>query len=312
MSKATTTQKKVDYFHLPRPLWRKLKKSLPNNKKTSTQASRGGRPRASDRVVINGIWYVLWTGCQWKAVHRDWFGVSSSVIHERFQSWTKMGIFEKLMKKMAQYYARERGGIGWKWQAMDSKSCAAPFIGRKPNRQEPHRQRQTRSEDKPDGRRARGSPLDHPHRSQSPRQDISHRPDRLRASQTRGEQGAASVRGQSLRRRRRKGVRSLGGLHRPHQNQSQEEQEEEERPGNGRGVPTERWRRHHELKGSPGEALGGGANDLMVQQAPRPPHAVGEEIRELVIVCSACLRSHLAQFGSSRIESKLDFSHHAA
>jgi putative transposase len=129
MSKAITTQKKVDYFHLPRPLWRKLKKSLPNNKKTSTQASPGGRPRASDRVVINGIWYVLWTGCQWKAVHRDWFGVSSSVIHERFQSWTKMGIFEKLMKKMAQYYARERGGIGWKCQAMDSKSCAAPLGG---------------------------------------------------------------------------------------------------------------------------------------------------------------------------------------
>jgi transposase len=47
--------------------------------------SRGGRPRASDRAVINAIWYVLWTGCQWKAVHRDWFGVSASVIHERFQ-----------------------------------------------------------------------------------------------------------------------------------------------------------------------------------------------------------------------------------
>src|SRR5215210_6794637 len=130
LSKATTTQKKVDYFHLPRSLlWRKLKKSLPNNKKTSTQACRGGRPRASDRAVINGIWYVLWSGRQWKAVHSDWFGVSSSVIHERFQSWTKMGIFKKLMKEMAQYYARERGGIGWKWQAMDSKSCAAPLGG---------------------------------------------------------------------------------------------------------------------------------------------------------------------------------------
>jgi hypothetical protein len=32
-----------------------------------------------------------------------------------------MGIFEKLMKKMAEYYAKERGGISWKWQAMDSK-----------------------------------------------------------------------------------------------------------------------------------------------------------------------------------------------
>jgi hypothetical protein len=33
MSKATTTTTKVDYFPLPRPLWRKLKKCLPKKKK---------------------------------------------------------------------------------------------------------------------------------------------------------------------------------------------------------------------------------------------------------------------------------------
>jgi hypothetical protein len=33
-----------------------------------------------------------------------------------------MGLFEKLMKRMAEYYAREHGAIGRKWQAMDSKS----------------------------------------------------------------------------------------------------------------------------------------------------------------------------------------------
>ena len=127
MSKATTTRK-VDYFRLPRPLWRKLKKCLP---KKRNKASRGGRPRASERAVINGIWYVLWTGSQWKAVHRDWFGVSASVIHERFQRWRRMGLFEKLMKRMVEYYARERGGIGWKWQAMDSKHSPAPLGGEK-------------------------------------------------------------------------------------------------------------------------------------------------------------------------------------
>jgi putative transposase len=125
MSEATTTRK-VDYFRLPRPLWRKLKKCLPKMKRKSRL---GGRPRASDRAVINAIWYVLWTGCQWKAVHRDWFGVSSSVIHERFQGWREMGIFEKLMKKMVEYYARESGGVGWRWQAMDSKNCASPLGG---------------------------------------------------------------------------------------------------------------------------------------------------------------------------------------
>jgi putative transposase len=127
MSKATTTRK-VDYFRLPRPLWRKLKKCLP---KKSKKTNRGGRPRASDRAVINGIWYVLWTGCQWKALHRDWFGVSSSVIHERFQRWRQMGIFEKLLKRMVEYYARERRGISWRWQAMDSKNSPAPVGGEK-------------------------------------------------------------------------------------------------------------------------------------------------------------------------------------
>ncbi len=127
MREATTTRK-VDYFRLPRPLWRKLKKCLPKKKR---KTRKGGRPRASDRAVANAIWYVLWTGCQWKAIHRDWFGVSSSVVHERFQGWRRRGIFEKLMRRMGEHYARECGGIGWKWQAMDSKHSAAPLGGEK-------------------------------------------------------------------------------------------------------------------------------------------------------------------------------------
>lgn len=127
MKEATTTSK-VDYFRLPRPLWRKLKKYLPKRK---TNPKRGGRPRASHRAVANAIWYVLWTGCQWKAIHKDWFGVCASVVHERFQRWTAMGIFEKLMRRMAEHYARRRGGVGWRWQSMDSKHCPAPLGGDK-------------------------------------------------------------------------------------------------------------------------------------------------------------------------------------
>jgi transposase len=52
-----TTHSKVDYFRLPRPLWRKLKKCLPKKRKKSKK--RGGRPRVSDRAVANAIWYVL-------------------------------------------------------------------------------------------------------------------------------------------------------------------------------------------------------------------------------------------------------------
>src|SRR5215204_5042208 len=47
------------------------------------------------------------------------------------QRWRRMGIFEKLIKWMVEYYATERGGIGWRWQAMDSKNSPAPVGGAK-------------------------------------------------------------------------------------------------------------------------------------------------------------------------------------
>ena len=119
-----TKPKHVDYFSVPRPLWRKVKKWLPKK-----PVKRGpGRPSADNRAVLNGIWYVLWTGCQWKAVHRDWFGVCSSVLHARFQAWQKSGLFAKFLQVMVRSYAQQRR-IQWTWQAVDSKSVPAPLGG---------------------------------------------------------------------------------------------------------------------------------------------------------------------------------------
>jgi putative transposase len=42
-----------------------------------------------------------------------------------------MGLFQKLMKRMVEYYAKESGGVGWRWQAMDSKNSPAPLGGEK-------------------------------------------------------------------------------------------------------------------------------------------------------------------------------------
>jgi hypothetical protein len=53
MGEATTTPK-MDYFRMPRPLWRKLKKYLPKPRKR--QSAKGGRPRASERAVADAIW----------------------------------------------------------------------------------------------------------------------------------------------------------------------------------------------------------------------------------------------------------------
>ncbi len=122
----TEKPKNVDYFRVPRPLWRRLRRILPKE----PERQGPGRKRADNRRVINGIWYVLWTGCQWKAVHRDWFGVCSTTIHDRFQEWQQSGVFERLMCELVRFYDRRRG-IAWTWQAVDSKSCPAPLGGEK-------------------------------------------------------------------------------------------------------------------------------------------------------------------------------------
>ena len=123
--KSSTKPKNVDYFRVPRPLWRRIKIHLPKPPKKPGP----GRPRADNRAVVNGIWYVLWTGCQWKAVHREWFGVSSSVLHERFQTWQQQGIWEKVMRRLVRFYSRQRR-VRWKWQAIDSKSVPSPWAER--------------------------------------------------------------------------------------------------------------------------------------------------------------------------------------
>ena len=130
LSENTSTKpKNVDYFKVPDELWKTVERFLP----PQPQRRGPGRPRADDRAALNGIWYVLWTACQWKAIHKDWFGVSSSVIHERFQTWREMGIFAAVMREMVVYYQTERE-IGWEWQSMDSKSCPAPLGGEETGR----------------------------------------------------------------------------------------------------------------------------------------------------------------------------------
>ena len=125
MKKDNTKPKNVNFHQVPGKLWRKLKKHIPNHPRGSSLDDRG----SIHRDVINGIWYILWTGSNGKR-SAGVVNVSSSVLHERFQTWKEAGVFDKLFSLMVKFYARERK-IGWKWQSVDSKSCAAPLGGRK-------------------------------------------------------------------------------------------------------------------------------------------------------------------------------------
>ena len=49
-------------------------------------ARQGGRKRSVDvREVLNGIFYVLWTGCQWKALPKDL--PPKSTVHDYLELW---------------------------------------------------------------------------------------------------------------------------------------------------------------------------------------------------------------------------------
>ena len=58
-------------------------------------AKRGGRPRTVNvREVLNAIFYVLSTGCQWRAVPKDL--PPKSTIYDYFDLWTYDGTLQRI------------------------------------------------------------------------------------------------------------------------------------------------------------------------------------------------------------------------
>ena len=80
----------VDTAYLPpEELWRAAEPLLPEE----PPKPKGGRPRMGNRQAFFAIFYILCTGCQWKALPRS-LGASSTV-HDRFQQWVEANVFEK-------------------------------------------------------------------------------------------------------------------------------------------------------------------------------------------------------------------------
>ena len=58
-------------------------------------AKHGGRRRSANvRAVLNGIFYVLWTGCQWKALPKDL--PPKSTVHDYLELWNWDGTLERI------------------------------------------------------------------------------------------------------------------------------------------------------------------------------------------------------------------------
>ncbi len=75
---------------------------------------------------MEGILYVLRTGIPWRALPRC-FGPATTV-HDRFQEWSRAGVFDRLWERCLLAYDDEVG-IAWTWQSIDGAMTKAPLGG---------------------------------------------------------------------------------------------------------------------------------------------------------------------------------------
>jgi transposase len=108
-------------------MWEEMKLIIP--KPIDNHPLGCHKPRMDDRKVMEGILFVLKTGCQWKALDKTTI-CKHSVAHDRFQEWTRAGVFEEFWKRGLLMYDNVRG-LKLKWQSLDGAITKAPLGGEK-------------------------------------------------------------------------------------------------------------------------------------------------------------------------------------
>src|SRR3954451_4838868 len=113
-----------DRWRIPNALWERIEPLLPPRLPHPLGCHN---PRVPDRKAMDGIFFVLRTGCQWNALNAT--GIcSSSSAHRRFQEWAAAGVFVTLWAMGLQEYD-ELKGLDWSWLAMDGAMTKAPLGG---------------------------------------------------------------------------------------------------------------------------------------------------------------------------------------
>jgi putative transposase len=81
--------------------WKRIERYIP-------VAKRGGRPRRVDmREVLNAIFYVVKTGCQWAMLPHD-FPPKGTVYHY-FNTWRKEGVWEVMNRQLREELRQQMG-----------------------------------------------------------------------------------------------------------------------------------------------------------------------------------------------------------
>src|SRR5262245_27023660 len=109
-SRTRHSSRKADSLHVPRIArepyrsdvsdvqWGYLQSLLPNGART-------GRPRANERESLNGILYVLHTGCQWEDLPHD-IAASPKTCHRRLLEYQRRRVWQKIVHVLLQEASR--------------------------------------------------------------------------------------------------------------------------------------------------------------------------------------------------------------
>ena len=114
-----------DNWRIPDFMWEEMKLIIP--KPIDNHPLKCHKKRIDNRKVMDGVLFVLRTGCQWKALDSTKI-CKHSVAHERFQEWTKAKVFEKFWENGLLMYD-ETKGINWNWISLDGAMTKAPLGG---------------------------------------------------------------------------------------------------------------------------------------------------------------------------------------
>jgi transposase len=72
--------------------WQRIEGLLPKARAT-------GRPRCDEREAINGILYVLWTGCRWEDLPHD-IGASGKTCNRRLLEYQRRRVWQKIVQNL--------------------------------------------------------------------------------------------------------------------------------------------------------------------------------------------------------------------
>ena len=95
--------------------WEFIKPLLPTKAPT-------GRPRANDRKTINGLLYILITGCKWMDLPREYGSYATA--WRRLKRWEKEGVWKKILDALRDR-AYKTGLISLESASVDSKTVPA-------------------------------------------------------------------------------------------------------------------------------------------------------------------------------------------